>query len=63
MRRLVLFAGIALFAQQQRPVEGTLREGDPAPDFKLKKLRSDETIQLSSFAGVRPVALVFGSYT
>lgn len=43
--------------------------GDVAPDFELPVLDpashapSGATIRLSSFAGERPVALVFGSYT
>jgi hypothetical protein len=43
--------------------EGTLKPGDPAPDFSLRAVRSDKTVRLSGFAGQRPVALVFGSYT
>lgn len=43
------------------------REGDPAPDFELRWLANapDESQRmcLSDHAGVRPVALVFGSYT
>ncbi len=37
--------------------------GEQAPDFTLQLLNSEETVQLSSFIGERPVALVFGSYT
>ena len=46
-----------------------LRPGDPAADFDLPLLDpethapSGERVSLSSFAGERPVALVFGSYT
>jgi hypothetical protein len=46
-----------------------LAVGDPAFDFELPLLdgetheRTGETVRLSSFAGDRPVALVFGSYT
>jgi len=46
-----------------------LAVGEPAFDFELPLLdgetyeRSGETVRLSSFAGDRPVALVFGSYT
>ncbi|MBI5850263.1 MAG: hypothetical protein HZB39_04380 [Planctomycetes bacterium] len=50
------------------------RVGDPAPDFDLPRLArqqsagsepatSDATLRLSSFAGKRPVALIFGSWT
>ena len=37
--------------------------GQPAPDFSLKRLGSDERVRLSSFQGKQPVAMVFGSYT
>jgi hypothetical protein len=37
--------------------------GDPAPPFTLPLLGSDEGVSLGDFAGERPVALVFGSYT
>jgi hypothetical protein len=47
---------------------GSVREGDPAPDFSLPWLESGSTARtgpmtLSSHLGRRPVALVFGSYT
>lgn len=42
---------------------GSLQPGDPAPDFRLPTLDHKATVQLSSFRGVRPVVLVFGSYT
>ena len=37
--------------------------GSDAPDFKLPRLGSAEPVQLSSFRGRKPVALIFGSYT
>ena len=37
--------------------------GEPASDFCLKHLGSEERVQLSNFRGTQPVALVFGSYT
>jgi hypothetical protein len=43
--------------------QGRLKPGDPAPDFALKKPDSDEAIRLSAFAGKKPVALIFGTYT
>lgn len=43
--------------------EGKLKPGDVAPDFSLKTLDGKKTVKLSSFAGKKPVALVFGSYT
>jgi AhpC/TSA family len=42
---------------------GHLRVGDPAPDFTLPLLDHSSQVTLSSFRGVRPVVLVFGSYT
>ncbi len=38
--------------------------GEQAPDFELPMVKSPKkTIKLSSFAGKKPVALIFGSYT
>ncbi len=37
--------------------------GQPAPDFELRRLESDETVHLHTVAKNRPVVLVFGSYT
>jgi hypothetical protein len=42
---------------------GSLREGDPAPDFSLRTADRKARVQLSSFRGRQPVVLVFGSYT
>jgi hypothetical protein len=42
---------------------GSLQPGDAAPDFRLPTLDRKSTVQLSSLRGVRPVVLVFGSYT
>ncbi len=39
------------------------RTGDVPPDFDLKRMGSEERVQLSRFKGHRPVALIFGSYT
>jgi len=38
-------------------------EGTIAPTFELKRMGSDERVDLSSFKGDRPVALTFSSYT
>lgn len=48
-----------------RPAEDSLpKAGDRAPDFKLAYAKKkSKLVKLSSFAGKRPVALVFGSYT
>jgi hypothetical protein len=40
-----------------------LAQGDDAVDFELPLLDGGGTIRLSTFKGVKPVALVFGSYT
>ncbi len=37
--------------------------GDVPPDFNLKRMDDEERVQLSSFRGQKPVALIFGSYT
>lgn len=42
---------------------GTLQAGDPAPDFELLTHDKSTTVRLSDFRGVKPVVLVFGSYT
>lgn len=46
-----------------RARRGRLAVGDPAPDFALDRQDKTGTIRLSQFRGVRPVVLVFGSYT
>ena len=38
-------------------------EGDPAPDFELRRLDGEGTVRLSALLAEKPVALVFGSYT
>jgi len=43
--------------------EGTLRVGDLAPDFELKRVKAGKSVRLSAFRGKRPVALLFGSFT
>jgi hypothetical protein len=40
-----------------------LAPGDPAFPFELPLLDSGDRVRLGDFAGERPVALVFGSYT
>ena len=37
--------------------------GADAPDFVLPKLGDSERVQLSTFRGHKPVALIFGCYT
>jgi hypothetical protein len=47
-----------------RARSGSLRPGDPAPDFSLAKLDKSAHVQLATFtAQQRPVVLIFGSYT
>jgi hypothetical protein len=41
----------------------TLARGDPAFPFDLPLLDGSGRVRLADFAGERPVALVFGSYT
>jgi peroxiredoxin len=48
--------------QRPRLSQGTLRDGDTAPDFTLPALDGRSTVTLSSLRG-RPVVLVFGSCT
>ena len=43
--------------------EGTLKPGDPAPDFTLSSPDGKTTMTLSSFKNKKPVVLVFCSYT
>ena len=48
----------------ERPRVVAPKAGDPAPDFHLPYVKQPgDTEQLSSFAGEKPVALIFGSYT
>jgi hypothetical protein len=39
------------------------KAGDVAPDFELRDVNGENPITLSEFHGVKPVALIFGSYT
>ncbi len=42
---------------------GSLSPGDAAPDFDLASADGSVRVKLSERRGVRPVVLVFGSYT
>jgi hypothetical protein len=42
---------------------GTLKVGDMAPDFSLKKSDRSAEVRLSSFRQQKPVVLIFGSHT
>ena len=37
--------------------------GDLTPDFELRDANGENPVRLSDFRGVKPVALVFGSFT
>jgi hypothetical protein len=39
------------------------KAGELAPDFTLFDISGTDLVTLSDFRGVKPVALVFGSYT
>lgn len=43
--------------------QGTLAEGELAPDFTLPTSDRKGNVTLSSHRGQRPVVLIFGSYT
>ena len=49
----------------RRPVPRRLpKRGEPAPDFELSHVDDPhKVVRLSDFAGKKPVALLFGSYT
>lgn len=63
--------GDGLLGQMERSLPGRpprvgaipVAKREKAPDFTLARLRGEGTVTLSSFAGNRPVALVFGSFT
>ncbi len=42
---------------------GSLRVGDPAPNFDLPTADKKSRVRLAAFRGQRPVVLIFGSYT
>ncbi len=43
--------------------DGAPKVGEDAPPLKLKTLEGKKQVDLASFAGKRPVVLLFGSYT
>jgi Ca2+-binding EF-hand superfamily protein len=57
--------GVWRMRRPRRPSRGPTGapEGRPAPDFTLHDPGGKHAVTLSSFAGERPVALIFGSYT
>jgi len=42
---------------------GVLQVGDSAPDFALPNLNGQQIVRLSNEYRVKPVVLIFGSYT
>ena len=67
MREAMEYPGAAAEVERLLAAEMTsVQEGDPAPDFRLRRLTGAEVgerVALSDHFGKRPVALVFGSYT
>lgn len=43
--------------------DGAPKVGEDAPPLKLKTLEGKKKVDLASFAGKKPVVLLFGSYT
>ena len=50
-------------SEDENAPDDPARVGAVAPDFALKPVHGGDAVTLSSFAGKRPVALIFGSYT
>jgi hypothetical protein len=46
-----------------RARSGAVGIGDEAPDFDLETVNKSGRVHLAAFRGVRPVVLIFGSYT
>jgi hypothetical protein len=59
----VAFLALPFETMWLRARAGTLKVGDPAPDFSLEKLDKTGQVQLSSLLAKQPVVLIFGSYT
>ena len=60
---VTIAAATSLGAVSQDRRQGQLIPGGMAIDFTLEPRGGGPPITLSSFRGVKPVALVFGSYT
>jgi hypothetical protein len=48
---------------QKRHDASAPKVGDLAPDFELRDVNGENPVRLSDFRGIRPVALIFGSFT
>jgi thiol-disulfide isomerase/thioredoxin len=57
------FMILPLEAMWTRARRGTLEVGRAAPDFDLPTLDGTARVRLSALRGVKPVVLIFGSYT
>ena len=53
---------IGMIRYDQRK-EGTLKQGDAAPDVALVSLDGKTPVRLADRVGGKPLVLVFGSYT
>ncbi len=54
--------GFIRYNKWDRRVRGTLREGDVAPDFEIRRY-DGAPVRLSSLWAEKPLVLVFGSCT
>lgn len=63
--RALMFRRMSSRNRDKEPVadDAPNARGKVAPDFELRPPDGGEPVRLSSFAGKRPVALIFGSYT
>ena len=50
-------------AWQERHDPHAPKVGDMAPDFELRDSSGENPVRLSQYRGIKPVALVFGSFT
>ena len=50
-------------AWQKRHDPHAPKIGDIAPDFELSDSAGENPVRLSEYRGIKPVALIFGSFT
>ena len=69
-RRILEICGDELSQEIREALQSVIKRdemgpniGQAPPNINLKLMGSEERVQISSFQGKRPVALVFGSYT